>query len=319
MSKFTACPVCGKDEFVSRDARDSHVKRCRKKKYESAEFPQVERAFEGLEPQIRETEKPKSTESKVRENPKKFTGSDILQIYEAQATIVKTDLETGRIADFSDAVEELETRLLTSGISKDRVKDFVRIFKHRLSAERLSNPSQPKQVIQPQPQPQPREISITERAELEAQKVNAQRGFSQGFICTICGNWYATYEEADRCDKSHSVQNETETPRQQEPEVVKPREISQSQPRPLPQSDILFRLGKSLVDRLKSPKTKPEEKTKTEEQQPQETDSYSPITYLSTVRWQAPEPISTRVCEVCGETAEIGAFLAGHHGKGRCG
>src|SRR5579875_2509063 len=108
-------------------------------KYESSEFPQVERAFEGLEPQIRETEKPKSTESKVRENPKKFTGSDILQIYEAQATIVKTDLETGRIADFSDAVEELETRLLTSGISKDRVKDFVRIFKHRLSAERLSN------------------------------------------------------------------------------------------------------------------------------------------------------------------------------------
>src|SRR5579875_2977044 len=301
MSKFTACPVCGKDEFVSRDARDSHVKRCRKKKYESAEFPQVERAFEGLEPQIRETEKPKSTESRVRENPKKFTGSDILQIYEAQATIVKT---------------ELETRLLTSGISKDRVKDFVRIFKHRLSAERLSNPSQPKQVIQPQPQPQPREISITERAELEAQKVNAQRGFSQGFICTICGNWYATYEEADRCDKSHSVQSETS---QQEPEVVKPREISQSQPRPLPQSDILFRLGKSLVDRLKSPKTKPEEKTKTEEQQPQETDSYSPITYLSTVRWQAPEPISTRVCEVCGETAEIGAFLAGHHGKGRCG
>ena len=313
------CFCHNRTDFASEHARRQHEYETRKKKYANTEFPQVERAFEGLEPQIRENREPKSTEPKIRESSKKFTGSDILQIYEAQATIVKTDLETGRIADFSDAVEELETRLLTSGISKDRVKDFVRIFKHRLSAERLSNPSQPKQVIQPQPQPQPREISITERAELEAQKVNAQRGFSQGFICTICGNWYATYEEADRCDKSHSVQNETETPRQQEPEVVKPREISQSQPRPLPQSDILFRLGKSLVDRLKSPKTKPEEKTKTEEQQPQETDSYSPITYLSTVRWQAPEPISTRVCEVCGETAEIGAFLAGHHGKGRCG
>jgi hypothetical protein len=316
------CPYCKRADFPSKDARRMHVLRCRRKDESMPANDKLDRIFESFgKPKYenmfqsvisKEEEKPKST---PRETPKKFTGSDILQIYEAQATIVKTDLETGRIADFSDAVEELETRLLANGISKERVKDFVRVFKHRLSAERLSNPSQPKQLApQPQPQPQPKEPTLDERAEMEAQKVNAQRGFSQGFICTICGNWYATYEEADRCDKSHSVQSETLS--QQEQEIEKPQPQSRLQPQALPQSDILFRLGKSLVNRLKSPKT--EKKEEEQETAQVQEESYSPITYMNTVRWTPPEPIESQECKICGRIDYISNFRAGLHGRGVC-
>jgi hypothetical protein len=323
MTEFNPCPVCRKSDFVSRTARDNHVYRCRKRKYESAKFPQVERAFEGLEPQTkenREIEKPKSTEEKTRQTPKKFTGSDILQIYEAQATIVKTDLETGRIADFSDAVEELETRLLASGISKERVKDFVRIFKHRLSVKR-ENFSQPKQIVQAQPQPQPREPTLTEQAEIEAQKVNAQRGYTQlierNWACEICGRGNMTKDEAISCENSHQVattqENEPETPSQQEPEIERPRQI---QPQSLPQSDIVIKGIKSLLGRIVAPQRQKE--TKTEEQtQPQE-EAYSPITYMNTVRWQSPEPIESQECKICGRIDYVSNFRAGLHGRGVC-
>jgi hypothetical protein len=267
-------------------------------------------------------EKPKSTKSKVRESSKKVSSADILSLYEQESEKVRLDLLQGKIRYISDAKEELETRLIASGIDTKTAKEFCRIFEKRMIIEK-ANFSQSKQVIQAQPQPQPREPTLTEQAEIEAERVNRQRGYSQlierNWACEICGRGNMTKDEAVACENSHQVsaitqENEPETPREQE---VKIQAQPRPQPQALPQSDILFRLGKSLIGRLtKSPKSKTE--AKTEEQQPQE-ESYSPVTYLSTVKWQAPPPVPTRVCEVCGETAEIGAWLAGHHGKGRCG
>jgi hypothetical protein len=317
MTEFNPCPVCRKSDFVSRTARDNHVYRCRKKKYSSAEFPQVEKAFEGLEPQARETEKPKSAEVKARQTTKRVSSADILSIYETENEKVRLDFLQGKIRYISDAKEELETRLTACGIDAKTAKEFCRIFEKRLITEKASL-SQPKQnTIAPQSQPH-REPTLDEMAEMEAQKVNAQRGFAivPRYACEVCHRDGLSYEEAVVCENSHrevtTIQNETETPRGEKPKI-NPRQI---QPQALPQSDVLFRLGKSLFDRLKSPKSKPEEKTE-EEQQVQE-ENYSPVTYLNTIRWSPPEPIESQECKICGRIDYISNFRAGLHGRGVC-
>jgi hypothetical protein len=330
------CPYCKRADFPSKDARRMHVLRCRRKD-ESMPTNKIDQIFERFgkpkydkmfqEMTGREEEKSKSTESKVIATPKKISSADILRIYEEQAEIVRFDLIQGKIKYEVDAIEELKIRLLASGMTKETVNDFARIFKNRLIAERVSS-SQPKQVIQAQPQPQPREPTLDEMASLEAERINRQRGYSQlierNWACEICGRGNMTREEAVSCEQSHQMvtttQKEPETPSQQEPEVVKPREISQSQPRPLPQalpqSDAVIKGIKSLLGRIVAPQKQKE--TKTEEQtQPQE-EAYSPITYMNTVRWQAPEPIESQECKICGRIDYISNFRAGLHGHGVC-
>jgi hypothetical protein len=323
------CPYCNRADFPSKDARRMHVLRCRRKDermptndkldqiFGSFGKPKYENMFQSMTG--REEEKSKSTESKMITTPKRVSSADNLRIYEEQAEIVRFDLLQGKIKYEVDAIEELKTRLLASGMTKETVNDFARIFKNRLIAERVG--SQTKHFVQAQPQPQ-REPTLTEQAEIEAERVNRQRGYSQvierNWSCETCGKSGLSYEEAVICENSHreitTVQNEPETPREQE---VKIQAQPRPQPQALPQSDVLIKGLKNLIGRISAPQKQREAKTE-EQTQPQE-ETYSPVTYHNIVTWTPPEPIPTRVCEVCGETVEIGAFLAGHHGKGRCG
>jgi hypothetical protein len=312
------CVCCGRSDFPSDKARRQHEYRMRKKSESMPTNDKIDQIFESFgtpkyskmfqEMSGRESQKPKSI---PRETPK--TKSNLRQFWREEMERKIEEYKEGKFENVEDCASEYRTILLSEGMEEKLTWRFYEHIKKRLFALNQSQFVAP----QPQPQPQPREISITERAELEAQKVNAQRGFSQGFICTICGSWYATYEEADRCDKSHSVQNETETPRQQEVKIqVQPR----PQPQALPQSDAVIKGIKSLLGKIMSPpKTKSEAKIEEQETaQVQETESYSPITYMNTVRWSPPEPIESQECKICGRVDYISNFKAGLHGRGVC-
>jgi hypothetical protein len=309
MTKFTSCPICGKSEFVTRNARDIHVVRCRKRQYANIEFPQVERAFEGLEPKTRENKEPEKPKSIPRETKAK---SNLGQFWREEMERKIEEFKEGKFKDEEDCASEYLTILQTEGMEKNIAFKFYDHLKKRLYA---LNQTQFAIAPQPQPQPQPlKEPTLDEMAELEAQKINAQRGFAIAprYACEVCHRDGLSYEEAVACEQSHQEprEQEPETPREQKPEIKR-------EPHALPQSDVVIRGIKSLLGRIMSPpKTKPE--VKIEEQQVQE-ESYSPVTYHNIVTWGTPEPVPTRTCEVCGETAEIGAFLANHHGKGRCG
>jgi hypothetical protein len=316
MTKFTSCPVCGKSEFVSRNARDIHVVRCRKRQYANIEFPQVERAFEGLEPKTRENKEPEKPKSIPRETKAK---SNLRDFWREEMERKIEEYKEGKFENIEDCASEYYTILQTEGMEKNVALEFYNHLKKRLFALSQTQFVAPQPNSQPQPQPQ-REPTLTEQAEIEADRVNRQRGYSRlierNWSCEICGRGNMTREEAVSCEQSHqtvtTTQYEKETPSQQEPEIERPRQIQ-----PLPQSDVVIKSIKGLLDRFMKPQKQKEAKRE-EQTQPQE-ETYSPITYMNTVRWTPPEPVPIRVCEVCGETAEIGAFLAGHHGKGRCG
>jgi hypothetical protein len=305
------CVCCGRSDFPSDKARRQHEYRMRKKSENMPTNDKIDQIFERFgkpkyekmfqEMSGRESQKPKS----IPREPK--TKSNLGQFWREEMERKIEEYKEGKFENVEDCASEYRTILLSEGMEEKLTWRFYEHIKKRLFALNQS------QFVAPQPQP--REPTLDEMASLEAERVNRQRGYSQlierNWSCEICGRGNMTKDEAISCENSHQVA----TTQQYEPEIK-----IQSQPRPqpqaLPQSDILFRLGKSLVDRLtKSPNTK----EKTEEQtQPQE-ETYSPVTYHNIITWTPPEPISTQTCEVCGETAEIGAFLAGHHGKGRCG
>jgi hypothetical protein len=319
LTEIPECPYCHKRDFASRGSRDVHVYRERKKSESTSANDKIDQIFESFgkpkyESMFEEkkvNKQLKSTEPK--ETPK--TKSNLRQFWREEMERKIEEFKEGKFKDEEDCASEYLTVLQTEGMEKNIAFRFYDHLKKRLYALNQT------QFVAPQPnsqpQSQPREISITERAELEAAKINTQRGFAlrSTYACEVCHRDGLSYEEAVACENSHQVatttQTEPETHREQESEIER-----QPQPQTLPQSDILFRLGKSLVDRLR--KTNPEPKKTEEEQQMQETESYSPITYLSTVRWQAPEPIESQECKICGRIDYISNFRAGLHGRGVC-
>jgi hypothetical protein len=315
LTEIPECPYCHKKDFASRGSRDVHVYRERKKSESVSASDKLDRIFERFgKPKYEKLvdqmsgrgEEPKST---PREAPK--TKSNLRDFWREEMERKIEEFKEGKFKDEEDCASEYLTILQTEGMEKNIAFKFYDHLKKRLYALNQTQSVAPQPNSQPQSQPL-REPTLDEMAELEAQKINAQRGFAIAprYACEICHRDGLSYEEAVACEQSHqtviTTQNESETPR----EISRPIVSSQS----LPQSDAVIRGIKSLLSKFaKSPKQK-EEKTEV-----QETESYSPITYHNIVTWTPPEPIPTRVCEVCGETVEIGALLAGHHGKGRCG
>jgi hypothetical protein len=311
------CVCCGRSDFPSDKARRQHEYRMRKKSenmptndkidqiFESFGTPKYSKMLESMTGKgYEESQKPKS----IPREPK--TKSNLGQFWREEMERKIEEYKEGKFENVEDCASEYRTILLSEGMEEKLTWRFYEHIKKRLFALNQSQFVAP----QPQPQPQPREISITERAELEAAKINAQRGFAIAprYACEVCHRDGLSFEEAVACEQSHqtviTTQNESEIPR----EIARPRVSSQS----LPQNDAVIRGIKGLLSKFaKSPKQK-EEKTEVQEETEE---AYSPVTYHNIVTWQAPEPIPIRTCEVCGETVEIEAFRAGHHGKGRCG
>jgi hypothetical protein len=309
------CPYCKRADFPSKDARRMHVLRCRRKDESMPTNDKIDKIFERFgkpkyekmlqEMSGRESQKPKS----IPREPK--TKSNLGQFWREEMERKIEEYKEGKFESVENCASEYLTILQNEGMDKNIAFRFYDHLTKRLYALNQSQSV----ALQPQPQPQPkRDLTLDEMASLEAERVNRERGYSQlierNWACEICGKGNMTRDEAILCEQSHqsvtTTQNEPMTPREQEPETERPRQIQSR-----PQSDILFRLGNSFIERLT--KRKPEEK----KQEPEE--AYSPVTYLNTVTWKAPEPIPTRTCEVCGKTEVISEFLAGNHGKGICG
>jgi hypothetical protein len=316
MSEIPECPYCHKKDFASRGSRDVHVYRERKKSEHIPTNDKLDQIFESFgKPKYEKLvdqmsgrgEEPKSTprETKAKSNLRDFWREEMERKIE--------EFKEGKFKDEEDCASEYLTILQTEGMEKNIAFRFYDHLKKRLYVLNQT------QFVAPQPnsqpQSQPREISITERAELEAAKINTQRGFAlrSTYACEVCHRDGLSYEEAVACENSHQVatttQTEPETPREQKPEIKR-------EPHALPQSDVLIKGLKNLIGRISTPQKQREAKTE-KQTQPQE-ENYSPITYLNTVRWQAPEPIESQECKICGRIDCISNFRVGLHGRGIC-